>query len=176
MIWLSSDQHLGHAGIIEMCGRPFQNVQEMNNTIIQNINAVVKPNDTLYLLGDVCHKATVEEGNGLFQKIKCKNIYLIKGNHDKGWEPSLFQEVCDYKEIHAGYKGKNHRIVMSHYPFMSWNKSHHGSLMLHGHVHSKPEYNLQMKQEGIRRYDVGVDANYYYPVSLQQILSFMGLE
>lgn len=33
-----------------------------------------------------------------------------------------------------------------------------------------------MKQEGIRRCDVGVDANYYYPVSLQQVLSFMELD
>ena len=33
-----------------------------------------------------------------------------------------------------------------------------------------------MKEEGIRRYDVGVDANNYVPILLQTILSFFELD
>lgn len=57
---------------------------------------------------------------------------------------------------------------------MSWYKSNHGSLHLHGHIHSKgDEYNREMRESGIRRYDVGVDANNYEPVSLEEILEYM---
>ena len=34
---------------------------------------------------------------------------------------------------------------------------------MHGHIHAREEYNFQNKADGIRRYDVGVDANDYYP-------------
>ncbi len=44
--------------------------------------------------------------------------------------------------------------------------------MLHGHIHSDPSYNLENKRNGIRRYDVGVDANDYKPVSLEHIVSW----
>ena len=40
-----------------------------------------------------------------------------------------------------------------------------------GHARRK-EYNFQNKMDGIRRYDVGVDANNFYPVSVGQIIRF----
>lgn len=55
---------------------------------------------------------------------------------------------------------------------LSWPKSYHGSFMLHGHIHSDGLYNLSNLEAGIKRYDVGVDANGYYPVSLNQIENF----
>ena len=173
MLWFCSDLHMGHNSAIRMCERPFENVDLMNKELIRNINAVVKPNDTLYLLGDLCHRVGVEMGNELISKLNCKDQILVRGNHDKAWNPDLFTEICDFKEIHVGYKGQNYSISLMHYPMLSWPKSRYGSIHLHGHSHNKPEYNLQMKQEGIRRYDVGVDANGFCPVSLQQILSFM---
>lgn len=48
-------------------------------------------------------------------------------------------------------------------------------LHLHGHIHSKGDYNLQQKSDGILRYDVGVDANEFYPVSIEQVKDFMGI-
>jgi len=46
---------------------------------------------------------------------------------------------------------------------------------LHGHIHSKGDYNLQQKDEGILRYDVGIHANNYYPVLIEQIKDFFEL-
>ena len=45
--------------------------------------------------------------------------------------------------------------------------------MLHGHIHSDGSYNLSNREAGIKRYDVGVDANKYLPVSIKQIEEFM---
>ena len=43
---------------------------------------------------------------------------------------------------------------------------------MHGHIHGDENYNLQNKEDYVLRYDVGVDANGFYPVSVKQILSF----
>ncbi|MCM1497813.1 MAG: hypothetical protein NC124_05045 [Clostridium sp.] len=58
---------------------------------------------------------------------------------------------------------------------MLWSKSHHGSLHLHGYIHSKRDYNLQQKSDGILRYDAGVDANEFYPVSIEQVKELFGV-
>ena len=44
--------------------------------------------------------------------------------------------------------------------------------MLHGHQHNHKEYNTKNKQNGILRYDVGVDANDMAPVSAEEIIEF----
>ena len=93
---------------------------------------------------------------------------LCKGNHDKKYNEELFAGINDFLEI--SIHGVN--LSLMHYPMMSWPKSRHGSLHLHGHIHSKGDYNLQQKKEGILRYDVGVDANDYYPVSIEQVREF----
>ena len=56
---------------------------------------------------------------------------------------------------------------------MSWNGKRRDAIALHGHVHSKGSTNNERNRErGILRYDVGVDANNYAPVSLAEILKF----
>ena len=63
-------------------------------------------------------------------------------------------------------------ISLMHYPMLSWPRSHYGSIMLHGHIHSDGSYNRDNMETGIKRYDVGVDANGYMPVSIKQIEKF----
>ena len=168
MIWFTSDLHLGHRAVINMCGRPFETLDQMTEEIIQKFNSYVKKNDTAYILGDIAHRTPVEEVNRMIGRLNGKKI-LCKGNHDKKYDPDLFEGIYDFLEI-AVY-GVN--ISLMHYPMMSWPKSHHGSLHLHGHIHSKGDYNLQQKKDGILRYDVGVDANGFYPVSIKQVKEFM---
>lgn len=171
MIWFTSDLHLGHEAVIRMQNRPFQDAAEMNNTLIHNLNECVKPDDKLYILGDVSHHITPEESNALIKRIHGKK-YLVFGNHDVTGDPEvcqydtrLFQRVGNYLKINA--YGLN--LVMMHYPMLTWPKVMAGSVMLHGHIHSGPEYNAANLKAGIRRYDIGVDANNYYPVSIEQI-------
>ena len=174
MIYFTSDLHLNHRAVIPMCERPFDSVEEMNRVLIDNINAKVKKNDTLYILGDLTNKGTVASANELISQIQCKNLILIKGNHDKKYDDHLFKEVHKLTEIHVGSNETNHSITLCHFPMLSWPKSGHGSIHLHGHIHSRGNaYNIQMCSEKIYRYDVGIDANDYQPVSLQELISFM---
>lgn len=171
MIYFTSDLHLGHKGIISMQNRPFADVVEMNRTIINSYNSCVNKDDTVYILGDICHHMAVEAVNEIITSMKGKK-YLIKGNHDKQYDESLFEEICDFKEI--AVNGSN--IVLMHYPMMSWPKSRKGSIQLHGHIHGDESYNLNNRAKGIKRYDVGVDANKFVPVSINQIREFFELE
>ena len=74
------------------------------------------------------------------ERIECQNVTLIRGNHDGDWEDpdvsQIWEDVRDYLEIAPGY-AKGHRLVMSHYPMLSWNGKARGSIMLHGHIHSR---------------------------------------
>ena len=53
-VFFTSDTHFGHAGIITFCHRPFQDVAQMNETMIANWNRVVGPEDIVFHLGDFC--------------------------------------------------------------------------------------------------------------------------
>lgn len=167
MVFFTADLHLGHKRIINYQNRPFEDVREMNRTLISNYNAMVGNADTVYLLGDLCHHMTAEEANEVISRLKGKKI-LIRGNHDKKYDASLFEEITEFKTISVN----GIYIALMHYPMLSWPKSHHGSLQLHGHVHGRRKDNEANRDAGIRRYDVGVDANDFYPVSIKQILLF----
>ena len=169
MIFFTSDLHFYHEKIIHHCNRPFQDAQVMNEKIIDNWNSVVRPEDDVFILGDVTMKGP-EKAFAVLSRL-AGNKFLIKGNHDKQYDMSLFEEITDFKTISAN----GIYIAMMHYPMLSWPKSHHGSLQLHGHVHGRREDNEANRDAGILRYDVGVDANNYCPVSIHQITTFFGI-
>lgn len=169
-VYFTSDLHLGHDNIIRFCNRPFCSVDDMNNRIIQKYNSVIHKNDLVYILGDLTYKISVDESNKLIEQLKGHKV-LIRGNHDLKYDSSLFEEVLDYKEFNQN----KIKYVLMHYPLMEWNGSYKGrSIHLHGHIHAQCEYNLDNRHHGILRYDIGVDANNYYPVPISYINDFFG--
>jgi calcineurin-like phosphoesterase family protein len=79
--WFSSDHHLLHERIIELSKRPFESMDEMVQVMIERHNAVVRKNDTVWLLGDVA-MGQVKESIPLWSAFNGKKI-LVAGNHDK---------------------------------------------------------------------------------------------
>ena len=179
MMWFTADLHLGDTNILHDMDRPFDLVEEMNRKVIDAINECVAVDDRLYILGDFTYRLPLAEAVRLRECIECQNVTLIRGNHDSDWEdpdvPQIWEDVRDYLEIAPGY-AKGHRLVLSHYPMLSWNGKARGAIMLHGHIHSRGDRtNVRNRDRPIFRYDVGLDANEYKPVSRDQILSFFGL-
>ena len=76
---------------------------------------------------------------------------------------------------HCLKKHEGLKISLMHYPLLEWPYKYRSGIHLHGHQHNTYEYNLSMLEKGIKRYDVGVDANDFQPVSLTDIIRFFGL-
>ena len=173
MIWFTSDTHFGHAGVLGSCERPWGTVGAMNDALINAINARVMPNDVLYHLGDFSYRTTVEEARGLRARIRCREVHWVPGNHDKDWaQPAAAGTFVVERPICTLKLDDGRRVVMCHYPMMDWPGLGRGAIHLHGHVHATRAYNEWNRGMRLLRYDVGVDANGYAPVSIDEILSF----
>lgn len=174
MIYFTSDQHFYHEKIIKHAKRPFENAEEMNKILIRNWNQVVGEEDEVYILGDVTMKGA-SYAMEVLKKLKGKK-YFIRGNHDKfceaeSFDRTLFEWIKDYFELTY----ENTKIILFHYPIEEWNHFFRGgAIHLHGHQHNHEEYNFENLEKGLRRYDVGVDANRMRPVSVKEIVQFFG--
>lgn len=155
MTFITSDLHLDHANIIRYCQRPFANVNEMNNSLIENWNSVVSPKDTVLCLGDFM--MSVKSPEYFIQQLN-GHIHLIKGNHDK-YDTSYFVSARSMWR----YKYQGLSIFLCHYPMLSWP----GNIHLFGHVHSG-SYKPLLGQAN--SYDVGVDNNNYRPISIDEAI------
>lgn len=174
MIYFTSDLHFSHKNIIRSTQRPFENVEEMDAALIANWNKRIRVNDEVYILGDLTLHGP-QKAIEVLQKLKGRK-YLVRGNHDgyvdkQSFDSGLFEWVKDYYKL--SYEKR--QFVLFHYPIAEWDQSHHGSVHLHGHQHNKPEYNLINREKGIRRYDVGVEANAMTPVSIEEVIAFFGV-
>lgn len=167
MIYFTSDLHLGQKGIDYVHPRGYDCVEDMNDDLIRKFNARVKDDDIVYIVGDVCNGISIPNANELISRLNGQKI-LITGNHDKAYDRSLFVEILDYK--HFVYRG--YTFVLMHYPMLEWYKKNKGSIHIHGHLHAARSYNLNNRKKGIRRYDCGVEANSFMPVSIMQIIHF----
>ena len=109
MKYYISDLHLFHEAAIKFDNRPFQNLEEMQETIMKKWNSKVTNGDTVYILGDISLRGKNEDLIAFVARLKGKKI-LVKGNHDDVSDyryKQLFDEICDYKEIHDSFEGKS---------------------------------------------------------------------
>jgi calcineurin-like phosphoesterase family protein len=156
-IWFTSDLHLGHANIIKYCKRPFKSVEEMNEKIISNFNAKVKPDDVVYVIGDFCFRAKegidykywVDKLNG--------NYVFICGNHDYNNKVpgNMISAVLEMKD--------GQQLFLVHNP-EEYNLNFKINLV--GHVHEK--WHIKRKGKSIL-INVGVDVNNFEPINYERI-------
>ena len=181
MVYFTSDMHFGHENVIRFCKRPFSSVEEMNSTIIRRWNSKIKPEDTVYVLGDMCF-TQFSAAIPIFKQLNGKKI-LIQGNHDK-YSVSQYEKL-GFTSILLEAKIRIHgkTLRMSHYPyrptfwqrlkyrfndlrFMDRRPQDMGEWLLHGHVHEK--WKIRGKQ-----INVGVDQWNFFPVSTSEIISLI---
>lgn len=161
-IWISSDPHFGHAKMLTFRladGTPmrsFSCVEEMDEHMIDRHNALVRPGDKWYCLGDVAmhrhHVATVKRLAGKKR--------LVRGNHDefamKYYVEAGFEEIYATRTIYD--------ILMSHIPLHP--NSIRGTVTnVHGHVHN----NVGPLHFGPHYFNVSMEVIDYTPVSLEDL-------
>ena len=170
--FFTSDTHYYHNNIIRYCKRPYKNVGQMNEDLIDRWNRRVKPEDEIYHLGDVAMGSNADLVNNILSRLNGTK-YLIRGNHDRKLVDRIsksFEWVKDYYELKVQDDDMDLKqfIVLFHYPMETWNHSHHGSWHLHGHCHGTlPSGDHQA------RLDVGVDVHDMAPISYEEVKTIM---
>ena len=190
-VWFTSDPHYGHKNLITKHSfRHFTSVEEMNSELVRRWNALVKPTDTCFVLGDFSMaKWAVREFAPQLQGTKI----LVAGNHDHvhGKTPEVrnrraqlyydvgFAMVLDEFQLPVKVQSEDgelehFRFLLSHYPptgdttgedrFLERRpRVPEGMILIHGHTHSRERVNAGAIH-------VGVDAWDFAPASMAEIV------
>lgn len=168
-----SDLHFGHFRIIQYCNRPFTTAAEMDEVLIANWNKKVKPEDTVYILGDLAYKHPKTQIVDILKRLN-GTIICVLGNHDGNVVLGALDEVgiqhTHLRDIVIDDPEMDHGkqcITLCHYPMISWNKSHYGAWQLYGHHHgSKKGFENKLTYAQL---DVSVEAHNYEPISYDEV-------
>ena len=184
-IYVLSDSHYGHSNLVrgistwdlsrkDVSGnilgvRDFDTLEEMNQTLIDNINSIVPTDGILFHLGDFSFggKQNIE----IFRnQINCKNLHLITGNHDKSIEKGQFDHLFSSRQKYLELEvGKHLKFVLFHFAIDSWDNLKRGAFHLHGHHH----WTGNQRFGNGRKMDVGVDGNNLKPYKLADVIEML---
>lgn len=210
MYWFTSDTHHSHCNIIKYSDRPFyagrdldpevrahpnwrpcnESVQLMDDTLIDNINRVVSPDDVLFHLGDFAYgikSRYFDVCKGYRDRIRCRTIHFLRGNHDptmaKVTGDPFDQRPVIYRLFTTTTEARTVviegiTIRLSHYAHVAWEGHHRKSWHFYGHSHGSAENWLDNHLIGRRSLDVGVDNAYrllgeYRPFAFSELQKMM---
>jgi calcineurin-like phosphoesterase family protein len=162
-IWLISDNHFGHANILNFTRddgsklRNFSSVEEMDEYMVARWNEVVRDQDHVWHLGDF---AMNPKSIDIAARLK-GHKRLILGNHDEDnmkYYAPYFKKICSTHRID--------NLLLSHIPV------HPGSLgkkiiaNVHGHVHN----NVPALHYGPMYFNVSVEVlDDYAPIAFEDL-------
>ena len=178
MKFFTADLHFGDNETIEREARPFSDIKEFVDCIVENINKVTTRDDTLYVLGDWINYNSInhpglEECRKIFAINRRMNpgVILIMGNNEdrivKAHYDGDFEKMRNdliglgfldvLKETDVEVAGEEMHLV--HCPV----DHKEGCLNLFGHTH---RWTGLWKPFGL---NVGIDLNYFRPFSKKDI-------
>lgn len=134
-VW--ADLHFGHRGILSILDstgqplRPFASMLDMEDHLVARNNAIVKPNDRVYVLGDAVFN---RRSLSVLGRMNGRKV-LVRGNHD-------MLGLREYQRYFDDVRGivvlQDEKIILTHVPV-------HPSALderwtggnIHGHLHEK---------------------------------------
>lgn len=160
-----ADTHFGGEKIRRYENRPFESSAQMDERLIENWNAVVSPEDTVYVLGDFSDYGDSRKDAEILSKLQGSKI-LVMGNHDRHrtpqeWREAGFLECYSLPVLYEGF------FLLSHEPlYINVNMPYAN---FYGHVHANPSYKDACKQSVC----VSVERIAYTPVEFGVLRSRM---
>ena len=168
------DTHFGHAKSLTFLKpdgerlRPFETVEEMDETMVSNWNKVVNRKDTVYHLGDV---VIPRSSLKILERLNGRKI-LIRGNHDNY---SLKDYAAHFEDIRGAHY---HRpgsvflggVIMTHIPVHPDNLQGHYAANIHGHLHCHRV--MDRGQVNGRYFNACVEVNDFTPVAMDTVLDY----
>ena len=166
-IYFTADTHFGHKNVLKLCDRPFETIEEMNETFIENWNKRVTGSDTVYMVGDMFFRC--EDPEAILRRLHGKK-HLIVGNHDSSWMSKVnVEKYFKSVELMAITSDGTHAVTLCHYPLLSW-KHAKTSYMIHGHIHANTDMDfgpMILARENVL--NAGVDLNGFQPVTFDEL-------
>ena len=170
-IFFTSDTHFGHHNMCKFIDyegnrvRPFDSCEECDELMIQNWNKVVRPQDKVYMLGDLVMDRNY--GDKIMPRLNGKKC-LIRGNHDLfklSWYALWFYDVRGCYNLDS--------FLLTHIPVHCDSKARF-KMNLHGHLHRGLVYkhnknNIITKIPDPWYRNVCMDANNYQLIPYEQI-------
>lgn len=171
-IFFVSDTHCGHNQPFLYEPRGFSSVEEMDETIIENWNKIVKPDDMVIHLGDVILNDN-EHGLECLRRLNGQ-ISLVWGNHETDTRKKFLGALPNVITLGYAHQFKYGKLTfyLSHYPALTANyDDKHFSqhvFNLHGHTHQRANW-LDPKNPFM--YHVGLDSHNNTPVHIDEIIT-----
>jgi calcineurin-like phosphoesterase family protein len=138
----------------------------MNDDLVKRWNSKVKPEDTVYHLGNLFWDPLI--GSEYLEIMNGKIILIPTQNDKSSLEiakiPNVNLRISNEQIIELPELG----LVMSHYPQEDWNGKDVGTLHIHG---GKPEIKTDLSRS--RRINCSVELWDYYPVEINAIFDFI---
>ena len=154
--FLVGDPHFGHRNIIKFTDkngnriRPFDTVEEHDETLVANWNNAVSEKDKVYVLGDVVIN---RRALPIFDRLNGDKV-LIKGNHDLF---RLDSYTPYFRDIRAYHVMGGERLIISHIPIHT-SQLERFRANIHAHTHQNVVLN-----------DIGVPDVRYLCLSMEHI-------
>lgn len=116
MIHFTSNLLLSNPSMVE--SRGFSSIDEMNETLIQNWNERVKPNDIVYHLGNFAWDPLIADE--ALEKLN-GNINFMTGE----WDKALYEVIDRFEGIHQILNNQilfidSHHLIVSYWPMIEW--------------------------------------------------------
>jgi calcineurin-like phosphoesterase family protein len=160
-VFVVSDTHFGQQSICDFLNvdgqrmRPWATAAEMDEALIVNWNAVVRPQDKVYHLGDVSMKrdkiALMGRCNG--------HKRLVRGNHDRfpmKYYLPYFEEIYGTRVLDD--------MILSHFPIVLDSIKPRWTCV-HGHVHN----NVPPLWLGPKYLNVSIEVTEWRPLSIEEV-------
>ena len=166
-VWVWSDTHFGHDNMYKFTNydgtpcRPWDNKYEAEEFMIQEYNKLVKPQDTVYWLGDVCGIQTYAEK--IMPRFNKSRRILILGNHDSKLGAKYWLKW--FNDCRGVYNRENH--LFSHIPISDKSKGRF-KRNIHGHTHGNFITINNMKDVWYK--NVCVEVLNFRPINFSEIL------
>ena len=162
----SSDHHFGHRAVLgERLGlcRPFDTIEAHDERLIAHWNAAVRPEDTVWHLGDFCYRCPEDRARAIFARLNGRRRYLVRGNHDRISARLPWDGIFDVAHVQVPlFNGSTQGVFCSHYAHRVWARMHRGDIHLYGHSHGTLPGTAAST-------DIGVDCFGFRPVTLDEI-------
>lgn len=184
--YFTADMHFNHANICEYSGRPWDNVSDMNDGLVEIWNSVVTEDDTVYVVGDAC-MGLITESLPILDRLNGAELRLIVGNQDR---PFPTFKNAEFAKLYEDYfRAINftetltiagEQVELYHLPFTGDSNDHaerfvkyrpvnNGQWLMHGHIHKTHMIEDKMIHVGIDADWTSYGVGRYEPIPLSAV-------